>query len=856
MSKGRKFISIAEFNPDFILEWHPVLNLDLDPHNISYGSSKKVWWLGKCGHEWEQTPNDRSGGRGCPICAKVSRSVSHTKNWIHKYGSLADKNPLLAKQWHPIKNGHLTANDVSAGSGSKAWWICEKGHEWEAAINSRNQGVGCPICSGHKVLEGYNDLATTNPILAMQWHPVKNGELSPKNVTAGSSRKIWWICPFGHEWMTGINHRVAGTDCPVCAGKKIVAGANDLAKRNPQLALEWHPTKNGTLTATQVAPNSNKKVWWQCVRGHEWKASVCGRFRGRSCPICVGEMKTSFPEQAIFFYFNQITQAINRYSLDRRTEIDVYLPEYKIGIEYDGIYYHNSDKAFQRELKKEETLKKAGILLIRVKEADDNFARSESGEILYSKPGMSDVELNSVVLDLIKKVNHIANVSLKADVDITQDRLKIYEQYVSGEKQRSLLSQKPDLAKQWHPTKNGKLVPENVSVSANKRVWWMCKEGHEWQAMISSRSQGVGCPYCSGLKVLRGINDLATKKPEIAKQWHPTKNGTTLPNDVSEYSNKKYWWICDKGHEWEASVSDRRSKKGCAVCSGHKVLLGYNDLLTTHSELASEWHPTKNGSIKAIDVTHGSDKKSWWLGKCGHEWEATISSRSLGNNCPYCSNQKVLVGYNDIATTNKKLASQWHPSKNGNHQPTDYTSGSNKKAWWLGECGHEWEANIASRNSGRGCPYCSGKKLLAGFNDLLTINPKLALEWHPTKNKDLKPSDFMPGSNKKVWWICEKGHEWENSINVRNGGNNCPYCANQMVLIGYNDLATTNQKLASQWHPTKNGDKKPTDYTAGANKKAWWICDLGHEWEAYISSRSKGAGCQKCYRMRRKKPDS
>ena len=139
---------------------------------------------------------------------------------------------------------------------------------------------------------------------------------------------------------------------------------------------------------------------------------------------------------------------------------------------------------------------------------------------------------------------------------------------------------------------------------------------------------------------------------------------------------------------------------------------------------------------------------------------------------------------------------------------------------------------------------------------MLTINPKLASEWHPTKNKDLKPSDFMPGSNKIVWWICEKGHEWENSINVRNGGNNCPYCANQMVLIGYNDLATTNRKLALQWHPTKNGDKKPTDYTAGANKKAWWICDLGHEWEAYISSRSKGAGCQKCYRMRRKKPDS
>ena len=135
-------------------------------------------------------------------------------------------------------------------------------------------------------------------------------------------------------------------------------------------------------------------------------------------------------------------------------------------------------------------------------------------------------------------------------------------------------------------------------------------------------------------------------------------------------------------------------------------------------------------------------------------------------------------------------------------------------------------------------------------------NPKLAKEWHPRKNGELKPADITSGCNKKVWWLCEKGHEWENSVNARNQGRNCPYCANQIVLKGYNDLETLNPKLAAQWHPAKNGEQKPSDFMPNSNKKAWWICENGHEWEAVIASRNKGAGCQECYNMRRKRKNS
>ena len=447
----------------------------------------------------------------------------------------------------------------------------------------------------------------------------------------------------------------------------------------------------------------------------------------------------------------------------------------------------------------------------------------------------------------------LTSISFNVDIDVSRDRAQIYEQYVQGEKENSLTVINPKLASEWHPIKNGKLTPDYVSAYSNKKVWWLCKRGHEWKAVINSRKNGVGCPFCAGKKAIIGETDLYTQNPVLASQWHPNKNGALTPQDVTTSSNKFVWWICEKGHEWNAMVYDRTNGCGCPICSGHKVLAGYNDLATVNIQLASEWHPTKNDNLNPQDVTIGSDKKVWWQCENGHEWQSVISSRKSGYGCPYCAGQKVITGYNDLATVNPILASEWHPNKNGESLPSTVAASTNKKAWWIGKCGHEWEASIVSRNAGRGCPYCASQKILVGFNDLETLNPSLAREWHSTYNGALTPRDVMPGSNRKVWWQCRNGHEWQNSINIRNRGNGCPYCANQLVLRGYNDLQTLNPTLAKQWHPTLNGDSKPFDFMPGSNKKAWWICDNGHVWEAVISSRNKGAGCMLCYRESRKK---
>ena len=204
---------------------------------------------------------------------------------------LATVSPELAAQWHPTLNGELTPQMVTAGNGTKVWWRCEKGHEWQATVSSRTKknGTGCPVCAGKKLLVGENDLQSQFPHIAAQLHPTKNGDLDPSQTLQGSHRKVWWQCELGHEYEALISdrtHRVY--NCPYCSGRRVLACFNDLATKAPELAAEWHPTLNGELTPQMVTPGARQKVWWQCKCGHEWQATVNSRAgtQKSGCPAC------------------------------------------------------------------------------------------------------------------------------------------------------------------------------------------------------------------------------------------------------------------------------------------------------------------------------------------------------------------------------------------------------------------------------------------------------------------------------------------------------------------------------------------------------------------------------------------
>ena len=202
--------------------------------------------------------------------------------------------------------------------------------------------------------------------------------------------------------------------------------------------------------------------------------------------------------------------------------------------------------------------------------------------------------------------------------------------------------------------------------------------------------------------------------------------------------------------------------------------------LSVHNPaLTKEWHPTKNGKLDITKIGYGSDKKVWWkCKKCGHEWRTKIYYRTLFGygQCPKC----ISLGF-----VNLLLSKEW--GNKNTKSPFDFLPGSSKSVWWEhivnGEK-HEWKAGINYRNSGNGCPYCSGNKVCKS-NCLKTKLPKIAKEWHPTKNGKRNPSNVSPGSNFVAWWICSTcKYEWKTEVYHRNDGNHCPKCskANKIIL--------------------------------------------------------------------------
>lgn len=196
----------------------------------------------------------------------------------------------LLEQWDAEKNAPLSPETVSASTHKKMWWKDSYGHEWAQPVYSRTvQKRGCPICANRVVLPGFNDLATTYPALASEWDTEKNGTLTPQQVFAGSGIKVWWRCKKGHSWKAVIASRAGGCSCPVCANRIILPGFNDLATTHPVLAAEWNEEKNGDLTPQRISYGYDKKVWWRCSLGHEWKAPPSTRIRmAAGCPICSG----------------------------------------------------------------------------------------------------------------------------------------------------------------------------------------------------------------------------------------------------------------------------------------------------------------------------------------------------------------------------------------------------------------------------------------------------------------------------------------------------------------------------------------------------------------------------------------
>lgn len=301
------------------------------------------------------------------------------------------------------------------------------------------------------------------------------------------------------------------------------------------------------------------------------------------------------------------------------------------------------------------------------------------------------------------------------------------------------------------------------------------------------------------------------------------------PVTVSPWSKKKVRWRCTKGHEWFASPESRtHSKSGCPSCAGSIAIPGENDLLTVRPDLARQafgWDPST--------VTSKSGRKLDWKCDDGHIWNTAVSNR-WKSGCPFCSGRRLLVGFNDLATTYPEIAAELVGV-----DPKTITGGTHQTRNWRCKLGHEWKNSVKNRTSqNQGCPFCVGKSVWAGFNDLATTHPELA---HELVSDD--PTKLSYGAEMKLKWRCPLGHFYETSPNHRTQGNGCPYCAGKRVLVGFNDLQTTDPEKAKFLIETDS-----RSISRGSNKNCKWKCDLGHDWLATPAAvvRSVNSGCPYC----------
>ncbi len=496
----------------------------------------------------------------------------------------------------------------------------------------------------------------------------------------------------------------------------------------------------------------------------------------------------------------------------------------------------------------------------------------------------------------------------------------------------------PDVLDQWDYQKND-IKPEEVSYGSSKKVWWKCKAGHSYQQSINRKiSRKTGCPICSGHITVPGVNDFAKAYPKLAEEWHHSKNNGLLPSQISKKNGRKVWWLCKYGHEWQATPRDRvLDNTGCPYCSKRRLtsfpeqaiffyikklypdaLNRYKDIFNNGMELdiyipsirfavefdGAAWHGTEDVHRRekqkydicrenritlfrvkehtgkdwkdVADVVYSIRKKN--LEELQPVIQAILDSIDPVSNMwtrknPLCFHSSISVDINrdanaireyltpiqnSLAEKRPDLVLEWNNEKNGNLKPEMFCINSNDKVWWkCSKCGHEWKTTIIHRGGKRnsGCPECAKKQKGKTFTkrrvkergSLQDKNPELATEWHPTKNGDLTPADVTEKRFSNVWWLCPKcGYEWEASPTNRSKGVGCPCCSGRVPKIGKNDFNTLFPKLAEEWDYEKNGELQPEQFLPKSGKKVWWRCSIcGYEWETEIRNRTNGHGCPK-----------
>lgn len=279
--------SLLDRYPEVAAQWDVAANVPLTPDLFSPGSGQRVGWVCAAGHRWQATIKNRTkNGSGCPECDRAKAPERKRRLLARKFGTLEDASPDFLAMWDREANGDLAPSALAQNSGHRVSWRCRYGHAFVKTPAQMKNNASCPIC---------RSLTSLYPAIAAEWDRERNTEISPDDVTPGSSRRVWWRCAAGHRWQAVIAMRASGTDCPICfeqrrCGDHLAAAArrtrHTLTGYAPAWLSDWESGLNGSANPDEIASNSDVLYWWRCGKGHLFQRSPCQRSHNSRRPGC------------------------------------------------------------------------------------------------------------------------------------------------------------------------------------------------------------------------------------------------------------------------------------------------------------------------------------------------------------------------------------------------------------------------------------------------------------------------------------------------------------------------------------------------------------------------------------------
>ena len=384
------------------------------------------------------------------------------------------------------------------------------------------------------------------PILVKEWHPTKNGSMTPKKFTHGSNKVVWWKCGNGHEWKTSINHRAGrgtrGTNCPYCSGRK-ASKENNLKILFPKISKEWDIEKNNELIPENFTAGSQEKIWWKCSFNHSWYTQINVRTKGHNCPICGNQ--TSKKEIRLFTEIQSIFSNTTWRKKIFKQEVDVYLDDYNIGFEYDGYYFHKNKRNIDKQ--KNINLEKNKIFLIRFREIA--LKKISKYDILVNDHDFLKKDIDKSLKILIKTFNNFSKKDLQKIYNYI-DRVdfqneigfqKIIINLPSPPPEENLIKLFPKICSEWNYNKNELLKPSMFRPKSNVKIWWKCIKNHEWETSIAKRTNGTNCPHCSGRSDIPiEQKSLSYLYPDLITEWHFEKILANIQKKCTHNLKKKF----------------------------------------------------------------------------------------------------------------------------------------------------------------------------------------------------------------------------------------------------------------------------------------------------------------------------